>query len=112
MVRCFGGKGRPHRPHGCDSPASGETKAIGMSSNARRKDFFNNDNLIPDYDFAALTECATKLKNKKPEYAKENQATITADPDVYYQAVVQTMDALRKSKDGKPLFDDVLFSIP
>ena len=103
-----GGKMGP----GCNAPATGDVRAIGMSSSVMRKDYFNGDAPIPDYDFAALTDCATKLKNKKPDYAKEHQATITANPDIYYQAIIQTVDAIRLSKDGKPLFDDVVFAIP
>jgi biopolymer transport protein ExbD len=65
-----------------------------------------------EYDFASLTKCAAKLKGANPAYAEEEQVTITANPGVPYGTVVQTMDALRTTPDGKgPLFEKVNFGV-
>lgn len=63
------------------------------------------------YDYAALRDCAAKLKASSPEFASEQQVTVTANPDVPYQTVVSTFDALRKSSDGAELFPEVAFGV-
>lgn len=64
------------------------------------------------YDYAALTACAAKLKASNPAYADEEQVAISASPDIEYQLVVQTMDALRTQADGHtPLFENVNFQV-
>ncbi len=68
------------------------------------------------YDYAALTEQLVKIKQ---QYPKETQVILSADPDVVYDTLIQTMDACReqvvKSADGgserKPLFFDVSLSL-
>ncbi len=68
------------------------------------------------YDFPALTEQLVKIKEKFPS---ETQVILSADPDILYDTLVQTMDACRetsvKKDDGttehKPLFFDVSLSL-
>jgi biopolymer transport protein ExbD len=63
------------------------------------------------YDFAALTECVTRLKALAPDYADERQAVVAANDDVRFDAIVGTLDAIRR-KDGVDLFPDVSFGVP
>jgi biopolymer transport protein TolR len=59
-------------------------------------------------DYGALTRCARTLRDGAPGASK--QVTISANPDVSYQTLVDTMDALRRDAEGD-LFPDVLFGI-
>jgi len=62
------------------------------------------------HDFAAVTNCAKRLKNAAPEFKEETQVTITANPGIEYGTIFDTMDALRK--DGEEiLFKDVHFGV-
>jgi biopolymer transport protein ExbD len=68
------------------------------------------------YDFAALTE---QMKVIKAQFPNETQVILSADADVIYETLVQTMDACReysaKTADGgserKQLFFDVSLSL-
>jgi biopolymer transport protein TolR len=68
------------------------------------------------YDFAALTAELAKIKAQFPA---ETAVILSADPDVVYDTLIQTMDACReqvvKKPDGsserKPLFFDVSLSL-
>lgn len=55
------------------------------------------------YDFAALTEALARIKER---YPKESTVILSADPDVLYDVLIQTMDACRDQRitgpDGKP----------
>ncbi len=62
-----------------------------------------------DYDYAGLTACAKRLKQQVD--IPEAQVVLAANPDVPYQTIVRTMDALRRS-DGHDLFPDVRFAVP
>lgn len=64
-----------------------------------------------EYDFDALKACATKLKGAASEFKEEMAVTISANPPIPYQAVISTMDALRKDEQGEMLFPDVSFGI-
>jgi biopolymer transport protein ExbD len=64
-----------------------------------------------DYDYAKLTQCATKLKALAPEFKDEMQVTISANPQIPYQAVIGTMDAVRRSDKGDDLFPEVNFGL-
>src|SRR5690606_33923847 len=65
-----------------------------------------------EYDYSGLTQCADKLKRSNPAYDEEEQVTITANPGVAYEIVINTMDALRTTADGKsPLFQKVNFGL-
>ncbi len=62
------------------------------------------------HDFEELSRCVRALKNQNDKFADETQVTITANPNVEYQVVIDTIDALRQDKDG-PLFPDVRFGV-
>jgi biopolymer transport protein ExbD len=74
--------------------------------------------LRPDghYDFAELSHQLAGIKDKFPS---ETQVILSADGDVVYDILIQTMDACReqivKQADGKserkPLFFDVSLSV-
>lgn len=55
------------------------------------------------YDYAGLTDALVRIKER---YPKEQTVILSADPDVVYDALIQTMDACRERKitgpDGKP----------
>jgi biopolymer transport protein TolR len=62
------------------------------------------------YDYQELTRCARELKKQNERFAEETQVTITANPDVAYQVIISTMDAVREDADGN-LFPDVHFGV-
>jgi len=57
-------------------------------------------------DWEGLTACAEIIKQT---FADEKKVTVSADPQIPYQNVIDAMDALR-SKDQKELFPEVLIS--
>lgn len=73
-------------------------------------------NAIPNkngkYDYEALTACATRLKNASPDFQDENQFYIVANPGTDYQTVIEVIDAMRRTPQGDPLFDNVNFKVP
>ncbi|MBK6694296.1 MAG: biopolymer transporter ExbD [Myxococcales bacterium] len=65
-----------------------------------------------DYDFASLTKCVKKLKNLSPDFKDEVSVTISANPNIPYQVVISTIDAVRKDDEsGEELFPDVNFGL-
>jgi biopolymer transport protein ExbD len=68
------------------------------------------------YDYASLTE---QMKKIKEQFPNETAVILSADPDVVYDVLIQTMDACREmtvtTADGKserkPLFFDVSLSL-
>jgi len=63
------------------------------------------------YDWDALTECAWRVKQS---YPVESTVTVSADPAVQFENVVNAMDAVRakgKGKAAKELFSEVLISV-
>jgi biopolymer transport protein TolR len=64
-----------------------------------------------DYDFVQLNKCVTALKHLSPEFASESQVTISANPNIPYQAIISTIDAVRKSNEGEDLFPEVNFGL-
>jgi biopolymer transport protein TolR len=58
------------------------------------------------YDWAALTDCVTKVKEK---FASEEDVMIGADPLIQYEHVVAAMDAVR-SNGKQTLFPKILLS--
>lgn len=64
-----------------------------------------------DYDYATLNSCVKRLKNLSPDFASETQVTISANPNIPYQAIVSTIDAVRKADNGDDLFPDVNFGL-
>lgn len=57
-------------------------------------------------DYAALRACVSKI-----DRLGEHTVTIAANPNIPYDVVISTTDALRTSVDGEPLFPDVVFAI-
>jgi biopolymer transport protein TolR len=57
-------------------------------------------------DFKALRACVSKL-----DRLGEHTVTVSANPNIPYDVIISTTDALRTSVDGEPLFTDVLFAI-
>lgn len=74
--------------------------------------------LRPDgtHDYEALNEQMRKIKDR---YPKETNLILSADADIPYDVLIQTMDACREAKvkagdgsvDRKPLFFDVSLSL-
>ena len=54
-----------------------------------------------DYDFASLGACAKRLKNLSPDFKDEMSVTVSANPNIPFQAIVSTMDAVRKDENGE-----------
>ena len=88
IVTGSGGKLAP----GCEEVSSGRVMTVPKKG--------------ADYDWAALTDCAVKIKAR---FADEKDVIVGADPMIHYEYVVAAMDALR-SKDAKVLFPKVLLS--
>lgn len=63
------------------------------------------------YDYDALRRCATKLKAAAPEFASEHTITVSANPQVPYDVVIATLDAVRTSPSGEELFPDAAFAV-
>lgn len=61
-------------------------------------------------DLVAITACAKKLKNAKEEFKEETQVTITANPGIELQTVVDVIDALRNDGEEE-LFPEVHFGV-
>jgi biopolymer transport protein ExbD len=64
-----------------------------------------------DFDYDALHRCVKKLKGLSDDFKDETQVTVSASPDIPYQAVVSTLDAVRLDDGGEPLFPDVNFGV-
>ncbi len=64
------------------------------------------------YDYAALTECARKLKNASDAFKDETQVFIAANWGTDYQTVISVIDAVRQAPNGDILFTDVNFKVP
>jgi len=62
------------------------------------------------HNFAELTHCVRELKRQNERFAEETQVTLTANPDIDYQVVINVIDALRKDNEGA-LFPDVHFGV-
>jgi biopolymer transport protein TolR len=62
------------------------------------------------YDLAAITTCARKLKSARPEFDEETQVTITANPGIEYQHIINVLDALRVDEKGE-LFPEAFFGV-
>jgi biopolymer transport protein TolR len=88
IVTGSGGKLAP----GCEEVSSGRVMTVPKKGT--------------DYDWAALTDCANKIKAR---FADEKDVIVGADPMIHYEYVVAAMDALRGDKT-KELFPKVLLS--
>jgi biopolymer transport protein TolR len=60
-----------------------------------------------EHDFATLTR---KMRQIKDKYGNETKVIINANPDITYEIVVATMDAIRRDTQQKELFPDVLLA--
>lgn len=88
IVTGSGGKLAP----GCQEVSSGRVMTVPKKGN--------------EYDWAALTDCATKIKAR---FSDERDVIIGADPMIQYENVVAAMDALR-TNGKQELFPKVLLS--
>lgn len=59
------------------------------------------------YDWTGLTECVARVKS---EFQIEDTVTVSANPQVMYEYVVEAMDAVRRKGDME-LFPKVLISV-
>ena len=72
-----------------------------------------DDSGMPVIDYAALTRCAKRLKDRSPDFQGETQIRIMASNNISYRKIIETMDAVRVAEDGEQvLFPDVLFAVP
>lgn len=63
------------------------------------------------YDFSGLNDCTTRLKGVATAFEEETQVFLSANPGIDYQTLVSTIDAVRSTREGKPLFPDVNFQV-
>ncbi len=68
-------------------------------------------NTSTGYDLQGLQRCARELKSSTPEYSEEEQAYVSANPDIPYSAIVDVIDALRNTPTGEILFPSVAFKV-
>ena len=66
--------------------------------------------LLGEHNLVDLGACARRIKGARPELATETQVTLSASPEVPYQAVIAIMDALRRDEAGE-LFPTVHFGV-
>lgn len=59
-----------------------------------------------DWDYDGLTRCVQRIKT---EFPAESRAIVAANPDVRYEVVVKTMDAIRGAPPNL-LFTDIMMS--
>jgi biopolymer transport protein ExbD len=64
-----------------------------------------------NYDYLGLKQCAAKLKAASPDFKDEVGVTITASPQVPFQVIISTMDAVRNDEAGESMFPDVSFGV-
>lgn len=88
IVTGSGGKLAP----GCQDVSSGRVMTVPKKGN--------------EYDWAALTDCATKIKAR---FSDETEVIVGADPMIHYEYIVAAMDALRRNEQ-QLLFPKVLLS--
>ncbi len=60
----------------------------------------------PDWDYDGLTRCVQRIKT---EFPSETRAIVAANPDIKYEIVVKTMDAIRGAPPNL-LFTDIMMS--
>lgn len=64
-----------------------------------------------DYDYAGLKACASKIKGAVGDRSDERDVVISASPDVPYDVVIATLDAVRRTEAGTELFPNVTFGV-
>lgn len=60
----------------------------------------------PEWDYDGLTRCMQRIKT---EFPSETRAIVAANPDIRYEIVVRTMDAMRGAPPSL-LFTDIMMS--
>jgi biopolymer transport protein ExbD len=63
------------------------------------------------HDYASLQACAAKLKASSPAFASERAVIVSASPEIPYDVLVATVDAVRTTPEGEELFPDVRFAV-
>jgi hypothetical protein len=61
------------------------------------------------YDFEGLTARMTELA-ASPDGAGRPLACVVAEATIPYETIIATVDAVRRSHDGRPLFPDIVFA--
>jgi len=64
-----------------------------------------------EYDYKTLNSCVQKLKKLSDDFKSETQVTVSANPNIPYQAIISTIDAVRTTDSGEDLFPDVNFGL-
>lgn len=61
------------------------------------------------FDYEALKKCATSLKGVSEDFKDERQVTLSANPNIPYEVLVATMDAVRTAtpKPGESVPEDL-----
>jgi biopolymer transport protein ExbD len=59
------------------------------------------------YSYGALTQLVANIKT---QWRSETRVIFVANPDVPYDVVIKTLDAVRQDAGGRLLFPDVVFS--
>ena len=79
---------------GCETVGQGTAPSVGL--------------LNGEYDWQGLSACAARI-HARPEFRSETDVTMSADPNVSYQALVHAMDAIRH-RGGESMFPEVTLS--
>jgi len=107
IVSGSGGKLAP----GCTQTQSGRVITV-PAQNSRlvwtleRRDAEGNPSVVAGPTAEALTQCAERVHQ---EYPDETKVIVSADPEIEFEHLVGTMDALRGT-ESEPLFPDVMLS--
>ncbi len=70
-----------------------------------------------EFDYEGLRACAAKLKASSPDFANEEQVTVSANPNIPYQTVIGAIDHLREAPNPQDptktvkLFPEVNFGL-
>ncbi len=70
------------------------------------RDENGNPHVVPGPTASALTQCAERIHTEFPD---ETKVIVSADPEIEFEHLVGTMDALRGT-EAEPLFPDVMLS--
>lgn len=103
IVAGSGGKLAP----GCETTATGRVLTVPKTMQPVFTEYGEpTGQQAMQYDWEGLSNCVSKVKR---EYPEERQVTISADPLVEYEHLINAMDALR-AKGTDELFPEVLLS--
>jgi len=96
-------------PDGFSLKASGGNVAPGCNSGTG--DGLAVVKVGSNYDYEGLRSCVTRLKLANEAFKDESSVTLSANPNIPYQVLISTMDAIRKTENGDELFPDVNFGL-